>query len=46
MLGLPLETALIMGGVIGFWILYTAIFVWVTRSWDAEDRASGEERDT
>ncbi len=45
LLGLPLETALIMGGLIGFWIVYTVVFVWRTRSWRVEDDDRGQERD-
>lgn len=37
MFGLPMETTAIMVGVIGFWCLYTAVFVITTRHWHVED---------
>ena len=43
MLGLPFETAAIVFGFPVFWIIYTLIFLYRTRSWDREER-DGEDR--
>lgn len=37
MFGLPVTTTVIMLGVLGFWVLYTAVFYAVSRSWALED---------
>lgn len=37
MFGLPIETAVIILSVIGFWVVYTAVFVIKTRNWELED---------
>lgn len=37
MFGLPLLTVAILGAVGIFWILYTAVFMFVSRDWAAEE---------
>ena len=37
MFGLPIVTAAILMGVIGFWIVYTAAFYVISRNWAVED---------
>lgn len=44
MLGLPMTTTVIMVGVLGFWVVYTAIFYVVTKDWSVED-ADGERNE-
>ena len=44
MFGLPLETSLIVFGFPVFWILYTLVFLWRSRGWEADDAADGGER--
>lgn len=36
MFGLPVETALLVFGFPLFWILYTIVFLVVTRNWNGE----------
>jgi hypothetical protein len=36
MFGLPLETTLLVFGFPSFWILYTIVFLLVTRDWEEE----------
>ena len=38
MLGLPLETALLVFGAPLLWALYTLVFWIRTRDWDSDDR--------
>ena len=43
MFGLPIETALMVFGFPVFWIIYTAVFLYLSRDWDndtAEDDRS------
>jgi len=42
MFGLPIETALLVFGFPLFWILYTIMFLVVTRDW-ARDSAADDE---
>jgi hypothetical protein len=42
MFGLPIETVLLLFGFPLFWILYTVIFLFVTRDWD-KDSAAGDD---
>lgn len=37
MFGLPLETTLIMGGGVLFWVGYTLVFYFSTKRWSLED---------
>ena len=37
MFGLPTTTTVIMLGVLGFWVVYTATFYLITRDWSVED---------
>jgi len=37
MFGLPLETALVVFGVPLAWIVYTAVFLYVSRGWRDEE---------
>lgn len=37
MFGLPWETTLIMAGGILFWVAYTLVFYFRTKSWSIED---------
>lgn len=41
MFGLPIETALLVFGFPLFWILYTMVFMLVTRDWDKD--AAGDD---
>lgn len=43
MFGLPVETLLLLVGFPVFWILYTIVFVYVSRDWHRED-AGGDDR--
>jgi len=36
MFGLPLETTLLVFGFPAFWILYTIVFLVVSRDWEAD----------
>ena len=42
MFGLPFETALMVFGFPAFWIIYTAVFLYLSRDWkdEAGDDAS------
>ncbi len=42
MFGLPAVTSWVLFGSMGFWILYTAIFMILTRKWP-KDSEGGEE---
>jgi hypothetical protein len=42
MFGLPIETALLVFGFPVFWILYTIMFLVVTRDW-SKDSAGGDD---
>lgn len=44
MFGLPLETTLIIFGFPVFWVVYTLVFLWRSRHWEADDSADGEQR--
>ena len=37
MFGLPLDTTCLVFGFPAFWVLYTAIFVFLSRHWQSED---------
>lgn len=37
MFGLPTTTTIIMVGVLGFWVVYTAVFYVISRNWSVED---------
>lgn len=37
MFGLPASTALIIFGIPAIWVIYTLVFVFVSRRWSAED---------
>lgn len=37
MFGLPWETTIIMGLSVLFWIAYTLVFYFSTKSWESED---------
>lgn len=37
MFGLPMTTALIIGGVMAFWVMYTLVFYFSTSNWAVED---------
>ncbi|GAB3181631.1 hypothetical protein GCM10027060_12950 [Nesterenkonia halophila] len=37
MFGLPMSTTVIMGVVMGFWVVYTLVFYLSTRRWVVED---------
>lgn len=39
MFGLPLETSLIVFGAPVFWIIYTAVFLYRSRDWVADEAA-------
>lgn len=43
MFGLPVETALLVFGFPVFWILYTIVFLVVTRDW-GRDNVDGDDR--
>lgn len=42
MFGLPIETALLVFGFPAFWILYTIVFLVVSRDW--EEDTLGDDR--
>jgi hypothetical protein len=42
MFGLPIETVLLVFGFPLFWVLYTIVFLIVTRDW-GEDSAAGDD---
>lgn len=42
MFGLPLETALLVFGFPAFWIVYTIVFLVVTRGWRRESGEDGQ----
>ncbi len=42
MFGLPIATTILVFGFPVFWILYTAIFLLVSRDWD-EDSPDGDD---
>lgn len=37
MFGLPGTTALVLFGFPAFWIIYTIVFLYVTRNWSKDD---------
>lgn len=37
MYGLPAFTTAVLLGVPAFWILYTIVFLWISRRWTRED---------
>lgn len=43
MFNLPVFTTVMLAGVPAFWILYTVVFVWLSRGWNREDVESGIE---
>lgn len=43
MFGLPLETSLLVIGFPVFWILYTIVFLFVSRDW-GKDSSAGNDR--
>jgi len=42
MFGLPFDTTLLVFGFPVFWILYTLVFLYVSRDWD-NDSISGDD---
>lgn len=44
MFGLPTATVVILFGIPAFWVIYTLVFVFLSRGWKAEDVA--EDRAT
>jgi len=42
MLGLPIETALLVFGFPVFWVVYTLVFLYRSRNWE-RDSAPGED---
>jgi hypothetical protein len=42
MFGLPTETFLLVFGFPVFWILYTAVFVYVSRDWHREEESEDD----
>ncbi len=44
LLGLPIETALVVFGFPLFWIAYTIVFLIRTRHWERDDAADDETR--
>ena len=42
MFGLPLETSFLVFGFPLLWIIYTAIFLYLSRGWD-DDAAAGDD---
>lgn len=43
MFGLPFGTTLLVFGFPLFWILYTAVFLLVSRHWSREEAGEGED---
>lgn len=43
MFGLPMTTVLIMTLIPLFWVVYTAVFLWISRRWAVEDVAEPED---
>ncbi len=41
MFGLPVETALLVFAFPVFWVLYTIVFLFVSRHWKREEREDG-----
>lgn len=41
MFGLPTFTTIVILGVPVFWVIYTGVFMWLSRGWSQED--TGEE---
>jgi hypothetical protein len=39
MFGLPTFTTLVIIAVPAFWVIYTVVFIWLSRRWDREDEA-------
>ncbi|MFF8818896.1 MULTISPECIES: hypothetical protein [Leucobacter] len=37
MFNLPTFTLVSIASVTGFWVLYTVVFLWVSRSWSRDD---------
>lgn len=37
MFNLPIFTTAVILGVPAFWIIYTVVFMWISRGWKAED---------
>ena len=44
MLGLPLETALIVFGFPVFWIVYTIVFLYRTRNWERDEAGTDDSQ--
>lgn len=42
--GLPTTTVVIIVGIPVLWVAYTAVFVFLSRRWSAEDAAGDEDR--
>jgi len=43
MFGLPFSTALIIFGIPTIWVIYTLVFVYLSRHWSAEDVEDSSE---
>lgn len=43
MFNLPTFTVVSIASVIGFWVNYTLVFLWVSRSWAREDTEVTDE---
>ncbi|MDN5805807.1 MAG: hypothetical protein L0H52_01280 [Brevibacterium sp.] len=43
MFGLPTATVVIIFGIPAIWVIYTLVFVYLSRRWKAEDVAEDEE---
>ncbi len=39
MFGLPLSTSLMVFGIPALWIVYTVVFLWLSRGWKAEEKS-------
>lgn len=37
MFGLPTFTTIVILGVPAFWVIYTVVFMWLSREWSRED---------
>ncbi|GAA1529712.1 hypothetical protein [Brevibacterium picturae] len=43
MFGLPTATVVIIFGIPAIWVIYTLVFVYLSRGWKAEDVAEDQE---
>lgn len=43
MFNLPTFTVVALFGVGGFWVIYTLVFLWLSRGWDREDVGADHE---